>query len=103
MRINTATDLAKLALVGGVAYVGFRALQSLGNVPTPGEATQDFATNAYWRTGPGVITGYGLDWITNGWGDGWDYEPFTSDEAAAAGEAAGSVNDRVGYDGWGVF
>lgn len=69
MKIRTATDLMKLALVGGVVYVGYRAITALGDVPNATETV----TNAYWRSSFGDLTGYAMDWYTNGWGDSWEY------------------------------
>ncbi len=75
MKVSTATDVVKLGLVVGVAYVGYRALTALGEVPNATET----ATNAYWKSSFGDLTGHALDWYTNGWGSysGYAKPPMT--------------------------
>lgn len=77
MKVTTVTDLTKLALVGGLVYVGYRAVKGLGEVPNATEV----ATNAYWGSSLGDLTGHALDWYTNGWGSYGDYaQPLTTIE-----------------------
>ena len=96
MKIQTATDVAKLALVGGVLYVGYRAVRSLGDVPSVTET----ATNAYWRSSLGDLTAGLADFYTNGWGafgDSWG-EPFSEQQSADAAAAADDVNRRLNWE-----
>lgn len=63
-------------IIGGLGLGAYLLWRNVPSVTTPTEATQRFATNAFWDTGFGDITLSAMDWYTNGWGewgDGWDW------------------------------
>lgn len=63
---GAAGQVAVIGIAGAALYYVYK--QGRATVLRP--VTPD-VTNAYWDSSLGDLSGYALDWYTNGWGIGW--------------------------------